>query len=143
MAGKPGPETKLIKKMRDAGTAKYGTDLVVVKHHGGPYSQGGVSDLLCVLNGVFIACEVKSPEAPTHKRATVEASILHALTNGPTKLQREFVADVLRAGGVAGFVATVEQFMVTLACAEALSRGRHLGWTCIGHNLAGPDDPNL
>jgi len=140
MAGKPGPETKLIKKMRDAGTAKYGSRLVVVKHHGGPYSQGGVSDLLCTLDGVFVACEVKSPEAPAHKRATVEESILHALTHGPTKLQREFVADVLRAGGTAGFAATVEHFMVMLACAASLHAPNGWGYTCEGHNLNGVDE---
>ncbi len=134
---KSGPETALTLKMRKAGTAKYGTAFRPVKYVGALGSEAGVSDLLCCLNGVFIACEVKSPEASTHKRATLEASITHALTKGPTVKQRLFVADVLAAGGVAGFAATVEQFMVMLACAD--SQSVNPLYVCAGHNLNGAD----
>lgn len=136
MAGKPGPETRLVAKMRDEGNAKYGERLVITKYFGDAYSEAGVSDLLCCLDGVFIACEVKSPESSQHKRKTVEASIEHALVHGPTLKQRAYVKRILAAGGVAGFAATVEQFMVVLACAAAVSRNQG---PCIGHNLNGAD----
>lgn len=136
--GKPGPETKLVAKMRKAGEAKYGKRLRVVKYHGSQFGEAGVSDLLCCLDGVFIACEVKSPEAPTHKRATLQASIEHALTKGPTVKQRLYVADVLEAGGVAGFAATVEQYMVMLACADSIHSASGI-YVCTGHNLNGSD----
>lgn len=106
--GKPGPETKLVKKMRDAGTAEYGKRLSMVKYHGGSYSQSGVSDLLCCLDGVFVACEVKAPESYGN-------SVERALEQGPTVLQREYVEEVRQAGGVAGFAASVEGFMDLLA----------------------------
>lgn len=106
--GKPGPETKLVKKMRDAGKAEYGDSLVTVKYHGSAYSEAGVSDLLCVLFGVFVACEVKAPES-------YGGSVERALAEGPTVKQRAFLARVKQAGGVAGVAATVEQFMDLLA----------------------------
>src|SRR6478609_4116701 len=110
-----GPETKLVKKMRDTGTKMYGGRLVLTKYHGSEYGEAGVSDLLGTLDGVFVAIEVKSPEASSHKRATLEASIEHALTKGPTLKQRLYVNRVLAAGACAGFAASVEQFMAVLA----------------------------
>lgn len=133
--GKPGPETKLVKKMRDAGKAEYGPRLVTVKYHGSQFGEAGVSDLLCVLDGVFVAVEVKSPEASEHKRATVEASIEHALREGPTVKQRAFVARVLAAGGCAGFAATVEQFIEILEHAEERETGSLTVPGCQGHNV--------
>lgn len=102
--GKSGPETRLVKKMRDAGAAKYGPRLVTIKYHGSQYGEAGVSDLLCVLDGVFIAVEVKAPES-------YGGSVERALAEGPSTKQRAFTNRVLAAGGVAGFAATVEQFM--------------------------------
>lgn len=134
---KSGSETALTLKMRKAGLAKYGDDLVVVKYVGCLGAEVGVSDLLCTLRGISVACEVKSPDSSTHKRKTVEASIEHALTVGPTVKQRDYVRRVLAAGGVAGFAATIEQFMVMLACADA--RSKNPAWTCAGHNLNGVD----
>lgn len=120
---KPGPETRLIKKMRDAGTAEYGDRLVTVKYNG-LYGEVGVSDLLCVLDGVFIACEVKAPESYSN-------SVERALEKGPTVKQRLFVGRVLKAGGCAGFAATVEQFMETLHHAEQMRRDA--SYSCDGH----------
>lgn len=122
-----GPEAKLIAKMKAAGQAEYGGRLVIVKYHGSAYSQSGVSDLLCVLDGIFIACEVKAPES-------YSGSVEKALTKGPTVLQRQFIKDVLDAGGVAGFAATVEQFMEILVCAEQTAFSLAPG-QCLGHNL--------
>lgn len=133
---KPGPETKLIAKMRKAGTDMYGERLRVTKYHGSAFGETGASDLLCCLDGVFIACEVKSPEASAHKRATLQASIAHALEHGPTVKQRLYVASVLRSGGVAGFAATVEQFMEMLYCASERDGGYGgCGRKCDGHNV--------
>lgn len=121
MAGKAGPETKLVAKMRDAGAKAYGSRLVTVKYHGSPYSEAGVSDLLNVLDGVFVACEVKAPESYPVKGVP---SVERALAEGPTVKQRAFVERVIAAGGIGAFVATVEQFLETLRRAEALAAER-------------------
>jgi hypothetical protein len=109
--GKPGPETKLVKQMRDAGQKKYGIRLVTIKYHGSAYSEAGVSDLLCVLDGVFVACEVKAPES-------YGGNVDRALLDGPTLKQKAFLGRVIAAGGIGTVVATVEQFLETLAAAE-------------------------
>lgn len=117
--GRSGPETKLVKKMRETAAKKYGDDLVTVKYHGSAYSEAGVSDLLCVLRGVFVAVEVKAPESyPVRGQPNVEK----ALEKGPTPNQRRFVDRVNTAGGEAGFAATVEQFMEILERAERRTR---------------------
>lgn len=112
---KPGPETKLVKKMRDAGAAKYGDRLVSIKYHGSAYSESGVSDLLNSLDGVFVAVEAKAPES-------YGGSIERALSKGPTIKQRAFVARVIASGGIAGFAATVEQYMEHLRAAEVQAK---------------------
>jgi hypothetical protein len=133
--GKSGPETKLVAKMRKAGTDKYGKRLVLEKYHGNAYSKSGVSDLFGCLDGVFIAIEVKAPESYGN-------SAERALAEGPTVLQRKFVADVLKAGGTAGFAATKEQFMEILQCAanrrfrdDPLLFDRCSLDGCVGHNI--------
>lgn len=124
---KSGPEAKLIKKMKDEAEKKYGDRLVITKYHGSQYAQSGVSDLLCSLDGMFVACEVKAPES-------YGGSVERALEKGPTVLQREYVNDVLSSGGVAGFAATVEQFMEILYCAA--EDGSWCGECCCdGHNI--------
>lgn len=115
MAGKAGAETRLVKKMRDAAQAKYGERFVAVKYHGSAYSEAGVSDLLCVLDGVFVAAEVKAPESyPVRGKPSVEK----ALAEGPTVKQRAFLKRVAAAGGVAGTCATVDGFLTLLKIAE-------------------------
>lgn len=109
--GKPGPETRLVKKMRDAGHDKYGSRLVTIKYHGSEYSEAGVSDLLNCLDGVFVACEVKAPES-------YGGSVERALAEGPTVKQRAFIARIIKAGGIAGVAATVEQYLDLLAEVE-------------------------
>jgi hypothetical protein len=108
-------ETRLTDKMRKAGTKQYGTRLVIVKYHGNEYSRSGVSDLLCCLDGRFIACEVKAPES-------YGGSIERALDAGPTVLQIAFIGHVMEAGGTAAVVATVEQFLDVLAAADHINR---------------------
>lgn len=128
-----GPETKLVRKMRKAAVDKYGERLVAINQHGDQFTEPGVSDVLASLDGLFVAIEVKSPESSTHKRKTVEASIEHALTHGPTVKQRLFVDRVLASGGCGGFAATVEQFMEILEHAEDMADGT-APRPCWGHN---------
>lgn len=112
--GKPGPETRLVKKMRDAGKKRYGSRLVSVKYHGSEYSESGVSDLLNCLDGVFVAVEVKAPES-------YGGSVDRALEEGPTLKQRAFIRRIEAAGGVAGVAATVAQYMEFLETAERVA----------------------
>ena len=127
-----GWETKLVRKMRAEGKAKYGDDrLVTVKYPSSSFGETGVSDLLCVLDGIFIACEVKAPESYKVKG---QPSVHKALAKGPTLKQRLFVNRVISAGGVGGFAADIEGFMVMLACAAARAHKPH-EWACEGHNL--------
>lgn len=104
-------ETRLTKAMRDAGKEKYGARLVTVKYHGSQYGEAGVSDLLCVLDGVFVAAEVKAPES-------YGGSVERALANGLTTKQRTFIERVRRANGVGDVVADVDGFLYLLAVAE-------------------------
>lgn len=97
--------------MRKAGKIEYGDRLVIVKYHGSGMSESGVSDLLCVLDGVFVACEVKAPESYPVKG---EPSVEKALEKGPTVKQIAFLKRVSAAGGVASVAATVDQFLETL-----------------------------
>lgn len=114
---KKGPETALIKKMRDAGRDQYGSRLVTIKYHGSQFGEAGVSDLLCCLDGVFVACEVKAPESYMVKG---KPSVEKALREGPTVKQRAFVDRVNRTGGIAGFAASVEGFMALLDGVEQI-----------------------
>lgn len=96
---KPGPETRLVKKMRDAAKRAYGERIVIVKYHGSAYSEAGVSDLLCCLDGMFVAVEVKSPDT----------------SHGVTLKQEAFLRRIIAAGGVAVVSESVEGFLETLA----------------------------
>lgn len=110
--GKPGPETKLIKKMREAAAEIYGGRLVTTKYHGSQFGEAGVSDLLSCLDGVFVAAEVKAPESYGNDVEKAEASA--------TLKQQAYMNRVVIAGGVAGCVATVEHYLDLLA--EAAER---------------------
>lgn len=112
---KPGPETKLVAKMRKAARAKYGYRLVDIKYHGSQFGESGVSDMLHCIDGVFCAIEVKAPESYNN-------NVERALRDGPTVKQRIFIDHVNEAGGVGGFAATVEQYMDLLEVAEFRSK---------------------
>lgn len=106
--GRAGPETRLVRSMRLAGRAEYGSRLVVVKYHGNEYSEAGVSDLLCCLDGVFVAVEAK------------------VSGNSPTLKQRAFGQRIESAGGVFAVCYSVEEFLETLAqAAEQAARADH------------------
>ena len=83
------PESYYQKKIMDEikkRAAAQKLPCVVWKAAQGPYSRGGISDVLAVVGGVFLAVEVKRP-----------------LFGEPSQLQRDFVKSVNEAGGVAGF----------------------------------------
>lgn len=127
MAGKSEPETTLVKKMRDAGTAEYGARLVTIKYHGSQFGEAGVSDLLMCLDGVFIAAEVKHPKNYANSVEKAEAT-------GATIKQHAFIDRIIAAGGCGGVVASVEHFMDLLAVAEEQATGDRwwtdeTGWT--------------
>ena len=96
-----GPETRLVRQMRDAGKSKYGSKLVVLKYHGNQFGEAGVSDLLCCFYGVFVAVEVKHLDTK-HGKA------------GPTLKQKAFGIRVTNAGGVFVVCYSVESFLETL-----------------------------
>lgn len=128
--GKAGPETRLVKKMRDAGRDKYGDRLVTIKYHGDAFSEAGVSDLLVCLDGVFIACEVKAPES-------YGGSVLKAESTGATMKQKAFGARIEAAGGLFDVCASVENFLSLLDRAEKKARNNCAG--CVEKNFMGID----
>lgn len=94
-----GPEARLIAKCRKAGHDAYGSRLVIVKYHGDMMGEAGVSDLLCCLDGVFVAIEMKAPG----KKNTV------------TLKQQAFMNRIELAGGFTAVCDSVEGFLETLA----------------------------
>ena len=95
-----GPETLLVNKMRNAAHAKYLDRLVMVKYHGSQFGEAGVSDLLCCIDGQFVAVEVKTP------------------TGTVTVKQQAFGNRIMRAGGTFAVCRTVEEFLETLDAAS-------------------------
>ena len=65
--------------------ASEGRKAIVWKAAQGAYSRGGVSDVLALVDGVFIAVEVKRP-----------------LFGETSQLQARFIASVMEAGGTGG-----------------------------------------
>lgn len=132
-----GAETRLVRKMRKAGDEKYAEAFVSTKYPSSSFGETGTSDLLCTLHGISVCVEVKAPESYKVRGAP---SVHKALAKGPTLKQRLFVNKQIKAGACAGFAASVEQFMVILACAH--SRARNPLWKCEGHwlDVQWPDD---
>lgn len=104
---KEGPETRLIKKMKAAAKTKYGHRIVVIKYHGGPFTEAGVPDLLICLDGVFIGCEVKAPE-------NYGNNVERAARTGTSVKQEAFLNRIAQSGGIACVMASVEGFMAML-----------------------------
>ena len=112
-----GPETRLVKRMRDKGNAVYGPRIKITKYHGGAMGEAGVSDLLICLDGVFVAIEVKAPD-------NYGNNVERAETKGATDKQLLFIKKIEEAGGVGAVCASVESFLETLARAEKLAKKR-------------------
>lgn len=80
------------KKVKDGIETEYGSEAVVVKIAQGPFSEGGVADLMCVYRGHYFGFEVKRP-----------------VVGVPSKLQLAMQERVRYAGGTYEFVSWPEE----------------------------------
>lgn len=97
-------EKQLVESIRLAIDREY-PDAWVFKVHGGPYQRVGVPDLLVCVQGLLVGLEVKHQkpgESETHARGRVTAS------------QQDQIDKIVRAGGYAREVLTVEEAMEAL-----------------------------
>lgn len=76
-------QQSIIRELRKRANVE-GMKCVCWKAAQGPYSRGGVSDVLAMIGGVFFAVEVKRP-----------------LLGSTSALQQKFIDEVINAGGVA------------------------------------------
>jgi hypothetical protein len=83
-----GPESVIVNRIKVAIIHRWPT-AVVIKIHGGAYQQAGLPDLICCIEGKFVAIEVKTLAA--YRRDD------HSMT----PLQKRTLGLVERAGGVA------------------------------------------
>lgn len=70
------------------------------KEHGGPYGTNGIPDVICCYRGRFVAFEVKTDKGK------------------PTKLQEAVIRKIVRAGGTALIVRSVEDVKAALAAID-------------------------
>lgn len=85
-------ESVIVKKIRDHLKKKYGAECF--KHHGGPFAESGVSDLVCSM--------------PSFGRALfIEVKVPGKIKN-TTVLQTAFLSRMAKTGAVAGVVASIE-----------------------------------
>lgn len=82
------PESLIVDKIMRSLTSR---GAWCFKVHGGPMQQAGVPDIIGVLNGRFIAIEVKVPG------------------ERPSKLQELTLSRIRAAGGIAGWATSVEE----------------------------------
>lgn len=73
----------------------------VVKTHGEAMQQRGIPDLIACVRGRFVAFEVKDPES-----------------GEPSPLQTYELAAIIRAGGVAWVVQTLDDAKIVAECIE-------------------------
>jgi hypothetical protein len=99
----PGPETKLVQKIKAAILARYPGSFVS-KLHGSAYSSG-MPDLLVVVRGVPCFLEVKAPR---------ENEADHSILARVTPLQAETLKKLRSAGAVAEACWSVEQALEIL-----------------------------
>jgi Holliday junction resolvase len=66
------------------------------KEHGGMYGTAGIPDIIDCVNGRFVALEVKTPSGKA------------------TKLQEATIKKILKAGGVAAVVRSVDEVRAIL-----------------------------
>jgi Holliday junction resolvase len=66
------------------------------KEHGGMYGTAGIPDIIACVNGRFVALEVKTPSGKA------------------TKLQEATIKKILKAGGVAAVVRSVDEVRAIL-----------------------------
>ncbi|MEA5015022.1 MAG: VRR-NUC domain-containing protein [Candidatus Limiplasma sp.] len=88
--------------------ASLGSDVFYFKEHGGPYGTAGVPDIICCYKGRFLGLEAKLPGRKL------------------SELQRRAIAKILRAGGLAGRVESVEDIRALICLVDEEQR-RGLG----------------
>ena len=97
-------ETAIVNKIK-----KYLSDFeeaYFFKIHGGPMQMAGISDLIGIYKGRFVAIEIKTPE---NKK-------------GVTKLQKKFIDKINSCGGL-GFVAcSVQEVEENLICTTQITQ---------------------
>jgi hypothetical protein len=98
------PETILVGQISRA-IEKRHPSAYVVKIAGGPYQSGGLPDLAVILRGRYYGFEVK-------KRRTGESEA-HARERATVR-QRQRIASIRAAGGVADVVLSVEEALALL-----------------------------
>lgn len=98
------PETTLVGQITRA-VKKRHPSAYVVKIAGGPYQSGGLPDMAVILDGRYYGFEVK-------KRRTGESE--HHARERATVRQRQRIASIREAGGVADVVLSVEEALALL-----------------------------
>lgn len=98
------PETRLVREIRKA-LLKQWPGSWIVKIHGGPMQQAGIPDLLCCVEGRFVALEVKLPTG-NHPVSRLQAAQLERID---------------RAGGIAYVVRSPAEALERVAFALAAS----------------------
>ena len=71
-----------------------------VKLHGGPFQQAGLPDILCILDGVVMFFEVKTP------------------TGKPTMIQTHCHEQIRKAGGRVAIVRSVADVQLLVNCPD-------------------------
>ena len=84
------PEAKVKKQIKDYLKSVF-PNMVQFSPIAGRFATIGVSDIICCINGRFVALEVKAPGGKA------------------TPLQLDFIEKVKAAGGIAGVVESVTQ----------------------------------
>ena len=84
-------ETKRQQKIQRALRARYGSDLWIMKVHGGPFQKDGIGDLIGIVCGLGFMFEVKEPDGEERE------------------LQRETLKDFRKAGGMATFIEDADE----------------------------------
>lgn len=107
----------MVDRAMAAAKKAYGERLVMVRYPKGPFMQAGVSDLLCCLDGVFIAAEAKAPDEDTYNGKN---------THGVTVKQEAFLNRVGRAGGIFAVFRSEAEFLEILDAAA--QQGGGLGY---------------
>ena len=84
-------ETKRQQKIQRALRARYGSDLWIMKVHGGPFQKDGIGDLMGIVCGLGFMFEVKEPDGDE------------------SELQKETLKDFRKAGGMATFIEEADE----------------------------------
>lgn len=98
------PETRLVRRIRNAILDQY-PDAWVMKVHGGPTQTAGSPDLLCCVHGLLIGLEVKcagpgeTPEAASGRATLLQLAQLDRLR---------------RAGAGAAVVTSIEEALTVI-----------------------------